>query len=479
MTVFPLILSGGSGTRLWPLSRARYPKQFIPLTGDDGSSLLGRTLQRLPRGKGVAAPTLICNQDHRFLVADELERAGLAAREILLEPVARNTAPAITLGALSAIREDPDAVLAVMPSDHRIGSASRFQDLVARAAEEAAARRFVLFGVPPTQPHTGYGYIRCHRDANAPDAALLAVDRFVEKPDRETAERYLASGDYFWNSGIFILHAATFLDEIARLQPVLSEACHAALDGAVPDLCFLRPDAVSFERCPSVSVDYAVMEHTDKAVMMRLDTDWSDVGSWSALWTLGQADADGNVVQGRAIATDTKDTFIHAESTLVATLGISNLVVVDTPDALLVADRDRAQDVGAIVAAIDAGGGTEHAEHRRHHRPWGTFDVLNEGPGFKVKLISVKPGGRLSLQRHRHRSEHWVVVAGTAQVTRGDDVLSVQPNQSIYISAEEWHRLENPGQEDLKIIEVQIGAYLEEDDIERKGDAYNRDASER
>ncbi len=479
MTVFPLILSGGSGTRLWPLSRARYPKQFIPLTGDDSSSLLGQTLQRLPHGSGVAAPTVICNQDHRFLVADELDRAGRAARQILLEPVARNTAPAITLGALSAIQEDPDAILAVMPSDHRIGSTSRFRNLVALAAETAAGGRFVLFGVPPTHPHTGYGYIRCHDAPGTTDAAAFAVDRFVEKPDSETAERYLASGNYFWNSGIFILHAATFLDEVARLQPNLFEACRAAFDTAQPDLCFLRPDAAAFERCPPVSVDYAVMEHTDKAVMMPLDTEWSDVGSWSALWSLGRADADGNVVQGRAIARDTSDTFILAENTLVATLGVSNLVVVDTPDALLVADRDRAQDVGAIVAAIDAGGGTEHAEHRRHHRPWGTFDVLNEGPGFKVKLISVKPGGRLSLQRHRHRSEHWVVVAGTARVTRGDDVLSVRPNQSIYISAEEWHRLENPGQQALKIIEVQIGAYLEEDDIERKGDAYNRDAFER
>lgn len=478
MTVFPLILSGGSGTRLWPLSRARYPKQFIPLTGDDGS-LLGQTLQRLPRGEGIAPPTLICNQDHRFLVADELDRAGAAAREILLEPVARNTAPAITLGALSATREDPHAILAVMPSDHRIGSASRFRDLVGRAAAEAEHGRFVLFGVRPTQPHTGYGYIRCHDAPGTPDTVGLAVDRFVEKPDRETAERYLASGTYFWNSGIFILHAATFLDEVARLRPDLFEACRTAFDKARPDLCFLRPDAAAFEGCPSVSVDYAVMEHTDKAVMMPLDTEWSDVGSWSALWALGAADSNGNVVQGRAVAQDTKDTFIHADNTLVATLGVSNLVVVDTPDALLVADRDRAQEVGAIVAAIEAGGGTEHAEHRRHHRPWGTFDVLNEGPGFKVKLISVKPGGRLSLQRHRHRSEHWVVVAGTARVTRGDDVLSVLPNQSVYISAKEWHRLKNPGQQDLKIIEVQIGAYLEEDDIERKGDVYNRDASER
>jgi len=478
MSIFPVILSGGSGTRLWPLSREQFPKQFIALVDGTSGSLLGETLKRLDGEAGYEPPTLLCNNGHRFLVADELDRAGIAARAILLEPVARNTAPAITLAALSALKSDPDAILVVMPSDHAIPDVQAFRAAVRNACAVAARRKLVLFGIPPVRPHTGYGYIRRGAPLTGGADAACSVDAFVEKPDAPTAAAYLEDGRYFWNSGIFVLHAQTFADEVRRLHREMLQACEDALDKAKEDLCFLRVDAEAFARCPSISVDYAVMERTDKTAMLPLDAGWSDVGSWSALRDLGAPDPNGNVKSGPTLLADTKNCFVHAETSLVATLGVENLIVVDTPDALLVAAGDRAEEVGRLAQCIKAAGRNEHAQHRRHHRPWGAFDILNEGPGFKVKLISVKPGGRLSLQMHHHRSEHWVVVSGRAKVTHGARIEFLEENQSSYISAGEWHRLENPGGDLLKIIEVQIGAYLGEDDIERAGDDYNRTPSE-
>jgi len=482
MTIFPVILSGGSGTRLWPLSREKYPKQFIrnlcPIPDDNGKSLLGDTLTRLHGEPGYQPPTLLCNNDHRFLVTDELARAGIEARAILLEPVARNTAPAITLAALSAVQSDPDAVLVVMPCDHVIADKKGFRDGVRKASAIAAQNKLVLFGIKPQSPHTGYGYIRRGDALTATQQPAYRVDGFFEKPDAEVAATYLADGRYFWNSGIFVLHGQTFLEEVKRLRPEIYDACQPALMNGAEDLDFLRVDAESFARNPAISVDYAIMEKTDRAAMVPLDVGWNDVGSWPALRQLGSPDADGNVTNGEesgsALMVDSRNTYVHTDGTLVATLGVEDLVIVNTDDALLVAASDRAQDVGKLAQQIKESGRLEYSDHKRHHRPWGTFDILNQGPGFKVKRISVNPGSRLSLQMHRRRSEHWVVVSGTAKVSRGDVTELIEENQSTYISVREWHRLENPGDEVLEIIEVQIGAYLEEDDIERAGDDYNR-----
>ncbi|MEM8812134.1 MAG: mannose-1-phosphate guanylyltransferase/mannose-6-phosphate isomerase [Pseudomonadota bacterium] len=478
MALFPVILSGGSGTRLWPVSRERVPKQFMALQGHGGDTLLGATLKRLGPDFDSAPPTILCNADHRFLVAEELDRAGLTARSIILEPSARNTGPAITLAALSVLRDDPDGILIVMPSDHAIEDLAAFRSAICDACRVAADSRLVLFGIPPRHPHTGYGYIRRGNALGGTSVRAFAVDGFFEKPDEETASGYLRSGDYLWNSGLFVLNARTFLDEVGRLRPAILSACQKALAGCYADLGFLRLKTDAFIECPAISVDYAVMEHTDKAVLIDLDAGWSDVGSWSALWDLGTSDDQGNVVEGRAVLQDTANTYIRSDRSLVATLGIRDAVVVDTPDALLVASRDQAESLRDLVAAIKAEGHGEHAEHRRHHRPWGTFDVLNEGPGFKVKLITVKPGAMLSLQRHQRRSEHWVVVSGVAEVTHGDARETVAVDGSVSIPVGAWHRLSNPGPGPLRIVEVQIGGYLQEDDIERAGDVYNRAASE-
>jgi len=475
--IHPVILSGGSGTRLWPLSRAMYPKQFIRFSDDQQETFLAATLRRLSTGSGFAPPIVVCNNDHRFLVKDEAERARVRPGAIVLEPVARNTAPAVAVAALLVERDDPAGILVVMPSDHVIGDEQRFVAAARQAAEIAASGRLVLFGIAPRTPHTGYGYIR--RGAPLPGfEGAFAVAAFVEKPDRETAEGYLASGGYDWNSGIFVLGARAFLAELERLEPAVLAAARNALAGAHDDLGFIRLDAQAFAAAPSISIDYAVMERTGLAAVVPIDVGWSDVGSFSSLWELSARDEDGNAVRGDALLEATRNCYVFSDKSLVATIGVSDLVIVDTPDALLVADRAKAQDVGRLVARLKDAGRREHENQVRNYRPWGYFETLNAGPRFQVKLLHVKPGGKLSMQMHHHRSEHWVVVHGTAKVTVGDEERLIYENQSVYIVATQWHRLENPGKTPLELIEVQIGSYLGEDDIVRTDDVYNRSAEE-
>jgi mannose-1-phosphate guanylyltransferase/mannose-6-phosphate isomerase len=475
--IFPVILSGGSGTRLWPLSRAMYPKQFIRFSASQAVSFLAATLQRLKPEQGFRPPTIVCNADHRFLVQEEAANVGVTPREIVLEPMARNTASAIAVAALHVARENPAGILVVTPSDHVIQDEAAFLDAVRRAADVAAAGRLVLFGITPSGPHTGYGYIR--RGAPLPQfPGVFNVEAFTEKPDEETAKGYLAAGTYTWNSGIFVLGAKAFLDELRRLQPAILEAASEALAKATRDLGFLRLDPEAFAKAPSISVDYAVMERTDKAAVLPVEMGWSDVGSWSSLWEIGARDKDGNAIEGDALLEATTNTYVHSDRALVSTIGVKDLVIVDTPDALLVADRAKAQDVSRIVARLKKAGRKEHEQHLRSYRPWGFFETLNVGPRFQVKLLHVKPGGKLSMQMHHHRSEHWVVVHGTAKVTVGEQEKLVGENQSVYITATQWHRLENPGKTPLEMIEVQIGSYLGEDDIVRADDIYNRSPDE-
>lgn len=475
--IYPVVLSGGAGTRLWPLSRALYPKQFIRFFKDQSSSLLAATLGRLSPGRGFQAPIVVCNNDHRFLVRDEIERAGIEAGAILLEPMARNTAAAIAAAALLIERADPDGILAVMPSDHAIRDEAGFATAVRRAAEIAATSKLVLFGIAPNSPHTGYGYIHRGTPLANFDGAF-SVSAFKEKPNRETAQGYLATGEYYWNSGIFVLGASTFLKELKRLNPAVFDAAQKAIAAAQEDLGFLRLDAEAFSQSPSISVDYAVMEKTSLAAVLPIDVGWSDVGSWSSLWELSGRDADGNAVSGDALLESTQDCYVHSERALVATIGVKDLVIVDTPDALLVADKARAEDVGGIVSRLKQAKRKEHEGHIRNYRPWGFFETLNLAPRFQVKLLHVKPGAKLSMQMHHHRSEHWVVVHGTAEVTIGSEQKLVYENQSVYIVAGQWHRLHNPGKTPLELIEVQLGSYLGEDDIVRTDDVYNRSGKE-
>ncbi|MDX2308686.1 MAG: mannose-1-phosphate guanylyltransferase/mannose-6-phosphate isomerase [Hyphomicrobium sp.] len=472
--IFPVVLSGGSGTRLWPLSRSMYPKQFIRFFNGKGNTLLGATLARLKSEDGFAAPILLCNNDHRFLVKEELDRAAIAPKSIILEPIARNTAAAITVAALAALKENPAAIIAVMPSDHAVKDETKFVEAVRRAATVAATGRLVLFGIKPDSPHTGYGYIRKGGSVEGFNGGAYDVAAFYEKPDIATAERYLADGSYFWNSGIFVLDARTFLDEVERLDPGILNAARSALAGAADDLGFVRLDRTSFATAPNISVDYAVMEKTDKAAMLPIDVGWNDVGSWSSLWDIAEHDANGNYAHGDTVLEDTKDCYVHSERGLVATIGVEDLIIVDTPDALLVADKNRSQDVSKVVAALRRSNRKEQEQHLRNYRPWGFFETLNIGPRFQVKLLHVNPGGKLSMQMHHHRSEHWIVVQGTAKVVIGDMERLVRENESVYIFSTQWHRLENPGKVPLELIEVQIGTYLGEDDIVRTDDVYNR-----
>lgn len=469
--IVPVILSGGSGTRLWPLSRTMYPKQFIRFFNGQ-SSLLGDTLRRID-GPGFSAPIVICNTDHRFLVREELGTVGISPEAVILEPVARNTAAAVAVAALAAVRKAPDAIIAVMPSDHVVKDGETFAAVLQQAGKVAELGKLVLFGIVPTGPHTGYGYIRRGAPLDGAESAYV-VDGFFEKPSSETAQSYIADGNFFWNSGIFVLNARTFLAELEQLAPEILNAARGALDAATEDLGFLRLDHAAFAQSPNISIDYAVMEKTSAAVMIPIDVGWSDVGSWSSLWESAPRDAQKNAIEGDAILIDTQNCLVHSERSLVTAIGLEGLVIVDTPDALLVANQERSQDVSKLVAQLKSLNRKEYAQHVRSYRPWGFFESLSTGSRFQVKLLHVKPGGQLSMQMHHHRSEHWVVVRGTAKVTIGETAKLVQENESVYITATQWHRLENPGKVPLELIEVQIGSYLGEDDIVRTDDVYKR-----
>lgn len=469
--ITPVVLSGGSGTRLWPMSRALFPKQFLPLVGQEG--LLVETVRRLSGAPRFTPPIVICNEDHRFIVAEQLRTANLPPMKILLEPVGRSTAPAAAMAALIVAAERPDGLLLVAASDHAIRDVEAWRSAIDRAAVAARAGYLVTFGIEPTAPDTGYGYIRAGE--TLPMDGVMAVAQFVEKPNLETAQSYLADGGYYWNCGCFLFRADCLLAEMERYQPAMLAACKAALAAAQIDLDFVRLDRETFEACPSDSIDYAIMERTDAAAMAPVDMGWSDVGSWDSLWEVGAKDATGNVTVGDVIAVDVKDSYLRSEeSQLLSAVGVENLVVVVTADAVFVSTRDRASEVRLIVERLKQAGRPEATAHTRVYRPWGWYESIDGGDRFQVKRIMVKPGGRLSAQMHHHRAEHWVVVNGTARVTRGEEVTLLHENQSIYIPLGAVHRLENPGKLPLNLIEVQSGSYLGEDDIVRFQDDYGR-----
>jgi len=466
----PVILSGGSGTRLWPRSRSNTPKQFLSLVGDE--TLFQATALRVKAMRDVAPVITVCAEDHRFMVGEQLQAIGMHSGGILLEPVARNTAPAIALAALHVLQQDPAGVLLVLPADHLIRDEAAFRDAVFAGLPQADARTLVTFGIQPDAPVTGYGYIRM---GDVISEGVRSISAFVEKPDAERAQAYLDSGEYLWNSGMFLFRADAYLEALQQHAPDILQAARASYNGAARDLDFIRVDADAFAASPSDSIDYAVMEHADNAAVVPVDCGWSDVGSWSSLWEVAARDADGNVQLGDTIAIDTGDSYLQAaDDRLVAALGVRDLIVVDTADAVLVAHRDRVQDVKMLVDRLKAEGRTEHLHHRKVYRPWGSYDSLAIGPGFQVKRIVVKPGAALSLQRHQRRAEHWIVVSGTAEVTCNDKVFDLGANQSTYIPLGSKHRLRNTTAEPVELIEVQSGDYLGEDDIERFDDVYGR-----
>jgi mannose-1-phosphate guanylyltransferase/mannose-6-phosphate isomerase len=469
--IHPVILSGGAGTRLWPLSRAAYPKQLLPLVSD--RTLLQETAARNLSDVGFSAPLLICNDEHRFLVDEQLREIGIEPQAILLEPLARNTGPAIAVAALWLLARDPDALMLVQPSDHVIADSAAFHRAVMQGLAAAQAGWLVTFGVKPDRPDTGYGYIQS--GAALPEAeGVLAVSRFVEKPDLATAERFLESGGFYWNSGIFLLGARTYLDELGRINPAMLSACERAIQAGRDDLAFFRLGDGPFGEAPALSIDHAVMEHTARAAVVPVDMAWSDVGSWHALRGIGRADSDGNVLKGDVFAERVSNSYIRSEGRLVAAIGLDNVVVVATEDAVLVADADSATEVAGLVAKLRKRNRSEPDQHVTGYRPWGSYRQVDVGERFQVKRITVKPGAKLSLQKHYHRAEHWVVVHGTAMVQRGTERMLVRENESVYIPIGTDHRLENPGKVPLQLIEVQSGAYLGEDDIVRLEDSYGR-----
>lgn len=471
MTITPVILCGGSGTRMWPLSRSGYPKQFLSLCGD--LTLLQQTARRLDGLADTAAPLVISNEQQRFLVAEQLREIGVQAC-VALEPVARNTGPAIAAAALIASKDDADAVLLVLPSDHMIENDDVFRAVVEKALPQAAEGKLVTFGIEPTEPHTGYGYIR-RAAARGASGNVFEVDSFVEKPDEARARAFLAEGGYYWNSGMFLFRADAYLRELALHVPDVLEQVTQAVGLAKQDLDFLRLDRDAFAASRSDSIDYLVMERTSHAVVVAAaGIGWSDVGTWSALAAISPRDEQGNTLQGDVIAFDATNTFVRSESRMVAVLGVDDLVVVETADAVLVASKERAQDVKKIVDRLNAAGRVESELHRKVARPWGTYEGVDSGDRFQVKRIVVNPGASLSLQMHYHRAEHWIVVRGTARVVNGDTTLLLSENQSTYIPLGTQHRLENPGKVPLEMIEVQSGAYLGEDDIVRFEDNYGR-----
>lgn len=471
MRIYPVILSGGSGTRLWPLSRETSPKQFLPLLG--GRTPFQCTLGRLRGIEGLQPPSIVTNQEHRFLVLEQLRAAGVTPLDIYLEPCGRNTAPAAAVAAISLLSDDPDALMLVLPADHDIADEEAFSRAVTVGAAAAEAQRLVVFGVEARWPETGYGYIE-RGAALATLKGCYHVESFVEKPEIEIARRYVASGRHYWNSGIFLFSAARFVSELRRLQPELEAACQDAAGGLVEDHGCCRIDAAAFARCRSISIDYAVFEHTDAAAVVPAAFRWSDIGSWNALWDSSEKDAQGNVSKGDVHLGDVSNSYVYSTRRMVVGIGLRDVVIVETPDALLVADRREAQGLREAVERLKSHGRQECSVHRVVHRPWGHYEDVDAGDRFRVKRITVNPGARLSLQLHHHRAEHWVVVRGTARVTRGEEVMLLTENQSTYIPVGTQHRLENPGKIPLEIIETQSGAYLAEDDIVRIEDAYHR-----
>jgi mannose-1-phosphate guanylyltransferase/mannose-6-phosphate isomerase len=475
-TMIPVILSGGSGTRLWPVSRKTHPKQFWPLVSE--ASMLQETCKRLNGHDCAQDPIVICNTDHRFFVAHQLEELGLDKASIILEPMGKNTAPATAIAALHAMdsittEQSADPILLILPADHVINDIPAFHRILEQGEQLAEQGHLVTFGIVPTGAETGYGYIKGGAELNA-DSGAMHIDRFVEKPDTATAEAYITSGDYFWNSGMFMFRASRFLEELQKYAPDMLQASQAAYVKAIRDIDFIRLDAEAFAQSPGDSIDYAVMEHTQDGVVIPLDAGWNDVGSWSALWEIGEKDAAGNVITGDVVAMDSSNCYLRSDGRLLATVGIDNLVVVETPDVVMVAPRDQVQHVKELVGQLSGSQRHEIDVHARVHRPWGCYQGIDMDKRYQVKRISVRPGASLSLQMHHHRAEHWIVVKGTAKVTCGDKTFILSENESTYIPLGTKHRLENPGQIPLDIIEVQSGSYLGEDDIVRFEDIYGR-----
>ena len=469
--LIPVILCGGSGSRLWPMSRSAYPKQFLTLLNDE-QSLLQETVSRLDGVEDIAHLTAICNQEHRFLVAEQLQPFANYESSIILEPVGRNTAPALAIAAFEAIEKDPESILLVLPSDHSIMNMSAFQVAVRDAVALAKQDKLVTFGVVPTSPETGYGYIE--KGESIPSSCAFLVKQFAEKPEQSVAEAYIESNNFYWNSGMFVFKASVYLEELKRHAQDIESACKEAFAAAKTDLDFIRIDEGAFKNCRSESIDYAVMEHTDVAAVVPLDADWSDVGSWTGLAELTSADDCGNVSVGDTLLHDTNNCYVRSTSRLVSTVGLNNAVVVETSDAVLVADKSSIQDVKSVVASLQTTNRSEVDLHKVVYRPWGSYESIVEADRFQVKRIIVNPGQKLSMQKHFHRAEHWIIVKGTATVTCGENIFTLNEDQSTYIPIGDKHRLENPGKIPLELIEVQSGSYLGEDDIVRFDDVYGR-----
>ncbi|MFM9884851.1 MAG: mannose-1-phosphate guanylyltransferase/mannose-6-phosphate isomerase [Burkholderiales bacterium] len=469
--LYPVILSGGSGSRLWPLSRTLLPKQFLPLVSD--KTMLQETVLRVGRNPDIERPIIVCNVEHRFLVAEQLRESNVSAHSIMLEPEGRNTAPAVAVAALAAVVKDPNAILLVLPADHLIADVKAFAADIERARSLAESGRLVTFGVRPDHPATGYGYIR-RGVAHDAVAGSYKVAQFVEKPNASKAAEFVSSGEFYWNSGMFVLPARRYLEELENCRPDIFAASKESFERAARDLDFCRLDADAFKRCPSDSIDYAVMEKTSHASVVAASFDWNDIGSWSSLWETGAKDGAGNVKRGDVYLDGASDCYVRSESRLIAAVGVKDLVIVETDDAILVAHKDAAQNVKNTVESLKANKREEHIAHKRVYRPWGYYESIDDGARFQVKRIMVKPGHKLSLQMHHHRAEHWIVVSGTARVTRDKEEILLTENQSTYIPLGATHRLENPGKLPLHLIEVQSGSYLGEDDIVRFVDDYKR-----
>ena len=469
--IIPVILSGGSGTRLWPLSRALRPKQLLPLTS--GSTMIQDTVLRLQGIDGLAAPIIVCNEEHRFMIAEQMREISVEPLAIILEPSGRNTAPAVAVSAIKANEIEDNATLLVLPADHVIKSTSAFQQAISIGYEAAQKDNLVTFGIVPNAPETGYGYIQSGEEIDV--VGVCKVKRFVEKPDQKKANEYVGSGEYFWNSGMFMFRSSVFLNELSKFNQEIMDYSSESIKKAQSDLDFIRLDKEVFERCPSDSIDYAVMEKTQNAVILPVDIGWNDIGSWSALWEVGASDKDGNVTKGDVCIIDCKNSYIHSESRLVTSLGVTDHIIVETADAVLVAHKDASQNVKTIVDSLKESGRNEALVPHKVYRPWGTYECIDYEDRFQAKRITVNPGARLSLQLHHHRAEHWIIVKGTAKVTCGENVFIMSENESTYIPLGEKHRLENTGKIPLELIEVQTGSYLGEDDIVRFDDEYGRE----